>query len=144
MLQRAPPSFTAEFSSTAGKFGIFVNRSWAPHGADRFAPVKNFACFVPLPNTTDRFFNLVRLGFFNNTGLFRMLPGFVIEWGLSGDPALSQVYCNDVTCPHSVPGAAIAQDTYIPGAPLNAQRGTVAYSLMDGGSKGLVNASTEM
>ena len=73
-----------------------------------------------------------------------MLPGFVIEWGLSGNPALSQVYCNDVTCPNFIPGAAIPADSLVPGGPLNAQPGTVAFSLMDGGAKGLVNASTEI
>jgi hypothetical protein len=125
MTQRSPPTFTAQFNTTAGGFAVFVNRTWSPNGADRF-------------------YNLVRLGFFNDTGLFRMLPGFVIEWGLSGSPALSQVYCNDETCPNFVPGAAIPADPLVPGAPLNTQPGTVAYSLMDGGAAGLVNASTEM
>jgi peptidyl-prolyl cis-trans isomerase A (cyclophilin A) len=125
MNQHSPATFTAYFNTTVGGFSVFVNRTWAPHGADRF-------------------YNLVRLGFFNDTGLFRVLPGFVIEWGLSGNPALSQVYCNDVTCPNFVPGAAISPDQRFPGAPLNAQPGTVAYSLMDGGAKGLVNASTEI
>ena len=126
MTQRAPDTFVVVFhtsvrNSSHASFRIFVNRTWSPHGADRF-------------------FNLVRLGFFDKTRFFRVLPGFVVEFGISGDPRISAVYCNDITCPGHAPGATIKPDPLLPGAPSNGQVGSVAYSLMDGG----VNASTEI
>lgn len=132
MTQRAPDVFTAFFNTSivahssssvtdVSTFGIFVNRTWSPHGADRF-------------------FNLVRLGFFNSARFFRVLPGFVVQFGISGDPRLSSVYCNDLTCNASNIGAVILPDPLLPNAPSNGQIGSVSYSLMNGG----VNASTEI
>ena len=126
MTQHAPKTFVATFHTSVNNsnhtsFQVYVNRTWSPHGADRF-------------------FNLVRLGFFDKTRFFRVLPGFVVEFGISGDPRLSAVYCNDLTCPGDAPGATIKPDPLLPSAPSNGQAGSVAYSLMDGG----VNASTEI
>lgn len=124
MLFASPPLFDVSFATSKGNFTMHVDTRWAPHGAQRF-------------------YNLARLGFYDNTRFFRVIDGFVNEFGLSGDPAISARYCNDVTCP-AVAGAALASDTRpLTGAPSNT-RGTVTYSLMDGGNGRLVNASTEI
>jgi cyclophilin family peptidyl-prolyl cis-trans isomerase len=67
---RAPETFNARFETSAGAFTVQVTRAWAPGGADRF-------------------YNLVRNGFFDGTRFFRVVPGFVVQFGLSGDPAIS-------------------------------------------------------
>lgn len=73
MTQEAPSSFRARFETTKGTFVVEVERRLAPRGADRF-------------------YNLVRHGYYNGTKLFRVIPGFVVQWGMSGDPALSTVW----------------------------------------------------
>ena len=52
-------------------FVVTVNRSWAPRGADRF-------------------YNLVKSHFYDNQPIFRVLPGFVAQWGISGNPAVAK------------------------------------------------------
>jgi len=72
---RAPADFKAKFSTTAGDFVVEVHREWAPLGADRF-------------------YNLVRNGYFTNAAFFRVVPGFVVQFGLSADPAVNKVWDN--------------------------------------------------
>ncbi|MGD0938243.1 MAG: peptidylprolyl isomerase [Terracidiphilus sp.] len=72
---KAPAVFRAEFSTTAGDFVIEVHRDWAPLGADRF-------------------YNLVRNGYFTNAAFFRVVPGFVVQFGLSADPAVNRAWFN--------------------------------------------------
>jgi cyclophilin family peptidyl-prolyl cis-trans isomerase len=67
---RAPETYNARFETSAGAFTVQVTRAWAPGGADRF-------------------YNLVKNGFFDGTRFFRVVPGFVVQFGLSGDPAIS-------------------------------------------------------
>src|SRR5216117_1628272 len=66
---QAPDSFRARFSSTKGDFVIEVHRAWAPRGADRF-------------------YNLVRSGFYDGVRFFRVLPGFMAQFGIHGDTAV--------------------------------------------------------
>lgn len=73
MTQEAPATFRARFETTKGTFVVEVERRLAPRG-------------------TDRFYNLVRHGYYNGTKLFRVVPGFVVQWGMSGDPALNKVW----------------------------------------------------
>ena len=73
MKEQAPDQFTALFETSAGNFKIQVTRDWAPRGADRF-------------------YNLVRHGFFDEQRFFRVVPGFVVQWGMSGDPELNKVW----------------------------------------------------
>ncbi len=70
MQAKAPETFNARFETSAGAFTVQVTRAWAPAGADRF-------------------YNLVKNGFFDGTRFFRVVPGFVVQFGLSGDPAIS-------------------------------------------------------
>ena len=70
---KAPAVFKAKFTTTAGDFVVEVHRDWAPLGADRF-------------------YNLVRYGYFTNAAFFRVVPGFVVQFGLSANPAVNKVW----------------------------------------------------
>lgn len=65
--ETAPHKFKAEFETTKGGFEVEVIRSWSPNGADRF-------------------YNLVRIGFFKDVAFFRVLDGFVAQFGIHGSP----------------------------------------------------------
>jgi peptidyl-prolyl cis-trans isomerase A (cyclophilin A) len=69
----APDTFIARFNTSRGDFYVQVVREWAPRGADRF-------------------YNLVRAGFYDGTRFYRVVPGFVVQWGIHGDPAVSEVW----------------------------------------------------
>ena len=66
----APETFKAQFDTTRGKFTIEVTRSLSPNGADRF-------------------YNLVRSGYFKDVAFFRVIPGFMCQFGIHGDPGVS-------------------------------------------------------
>ena len=66
----SPDSFQVKFQTTKGDFTVQVNRAWAPKGADRF-------------------YRLVTEGYFKDVRFFRVLPGFMAQFGLSGNPALN-------------------------------------------------------
>ncbi len=66
----SPDSFRVKFATTKGDFTVDVFRAWAPKGADRF-------------------YRLVNEGYFKDVRFFRVLPGFMAQFGLSGDPALN-------------------------------------------------------
>ncbi len=70
---KAPAVFKAKFTTTAGDFVVEVHRDWAPLGADRF-------------------YNLVRGGYFTNAAFFRVVQGFVVQFGLSADPKVNKVW----------------------------------------------------
>jgi peptidyl-prolyl cis-trans isomerase A (cyclophilin A) len=68
--ESAPPVYKAKFETSKGIFVIEVNRDWAPNGADRF-------------------YNLVKGGFYDNVRFFRVISGFMVQFGISGDPKVS-------------------------------------------------------
>jgi peptidyl-prolyl cis-trans isomerase A (cyclophilin A) len=70
---KAPDTYRVKFVTTRGEFTILVTRSWAPLEADRF-------------------YNLVRAGFYDDTPFFRVVPGFVVQFGISGKPAVSAAW----------------------------------------------------
>jgi peptidyl-prolyl cis-trans isomerase A (cyclophilin A) len=70
---KAPADFKVRFTTSAGDFVVEVHRDWAPLGADRF-------------------YNLVRHGFFTNASFFRVVPGFVVQFGLNADPAVNKAW----------------------------------------------------
>ena len=65
--ETAPDRFRARFQTTAGTFVVDVHRSWAPRGADRF-------------------YNLVRAGFYDGVPFHRVIEGFVADFGIHPDP----------------------------------------------------------
>ena len=75
MNQMAPETYRARFTTTRGDFVIEVTRDWAPNGADRF-------------------YNLVKSGFYDDTRFFRVVYGFMAQWGIHGDPAVAAVWRN--------------------------------------------------
>jgi len=88
---QAPALFTATFKTTKGTFAVEVHRAWAPHGADRF-------------------YNLVKAGFFNGDEFFRVVPGFVVQFGISPYPQVSSAWHaatipDDPTVSHNTAGA---------------------------------------
>jgi peptidyl-prolyl cis-trans isomerase A (cyclophilin A) len=70
---KAPAVFKAKFTTSAGDFVVEVHRDWAPRGADRF-------------------YNLVRNGYFTNASFFRVVRGFVVQFGLNANPAITKVW----------------------------------------------------
>ena len=70
---KAPATYTVVFTTTKGSFDVTVERSLAPRGADRF-------------------YNLVRAHFFDGVRFFRVVPGFVVQFGISGYPAVSSAW----------------------------------------------------
>ena len=71
--QAAPEVFRARFETTKGDFTIEARRAWAPRGADRF-------------------YNLVRTGFFDDSRFFRVRAGYIAQFGIPGDPAIAAVW----------------------------------------------------
>jgi peptidyl-prolyl cis-trans isomerase A (cyclophilin A) len=69
----APPTFVARFETSSGDFLVEVVRDWAPHGADRF-------------------YNLVRSGYYDGVRFFRVVPGFMAQFGIHGDPDVNAVW----------------------------------------------------
>jgi peptidyl-prolyl cis-trans isomerase A (cyclophilin A) len=67
---KAPSVFKAKFTTTKGDFVIEVHRDWSPNGADRF-------------------FNLVKMGFYDDTRFFRAVEGFMVQFGINGDPLVN-------------------------------------------------------
>jgi peptidyl-prolyl cis-trans isomerase A (cyclophilin A) len=68
--EKAPATYKAKFVTTQGDFVVDVTRSLAPLGADRF-------------------YNLVKSGFFDGVKFFRVHPDFVVQFGIHGDPDVS-------------------------------------------------------
>jgi len=73
LAEKAPDTFKVNVDTSRGAFVIEVTRAWAPHGADRF-------------------YNLVRHGFYDQARFFRVIEGFMAQFGIHGDPAVSAVW----------------------------------------------------
>jgi len=71
--ETAPATYKANFDTSAGAIVIEVHRDWAPLGADRF-------------------YNLVKNGFFDNARFFRVVPNFMVQFGMNGDPAVTAAW----------------------------------------------------
>ena len=71
--EQAPPVYKVEFDTSKGPFVIEVHRDWAPNGADRF-------------------YNLVKNGFYDDVRFFRVIEGFMAQFGVNGDPKVSAAW----------------------------------------------------
>ena len=71
--ERSPDSYRVRFVTTKGPFVVQVKRSLAPRGADRF-------------------YELVRIGYFTDVRFFRLVPNFVAQFGIHGDPAVNAMW----------------------------------------------------
>jgi len=91
--EKAPDTFKASFDTTAGAFVVEVHRDWASNGADRF-------------------YNLVKSGFYDGNRFFRVTPMMAV-WGLNGDPAVAKAWLSaripdDQTHKHSNTKGSVA------------------------------------
>jgi peptidyl-prolyl cis-trans isomerase A (cyclophilin A) len=73
--EQAPPVYRVDFSTSKGPFVVEVHRDWAPNGADRF-------------------YNLVKNGFYDDGRFFRVVENFMVQFGINGDPRVSAVWRN--------------------------------------------------
>jgi peptidyl-prolyl cis-trans isomerase A (cyclophilin A) len=71
--EKAPATYKVKFDTSKGTFVVEVHRDWAPNGADRF-------------------YNLVKNGFYNDTRFFRVISGFMVQFGINGNPQISKVW----------------------------------------------------
>jgi peptidyl-prolyl cis-trans isomerase A (cyclophilin A) len=69
--EQAPAKYKVKFETTAGDFVVDVTREWAPVGADRF-------------------YEAVKGGFYDDCRFFRVVPGFMVQFGINGDPATQE------------------------------------------------------
>lgn len=92
---RSPDQYVIRFETSKGPFTVAVTRANAPNGADRLH-------------------ELVRIGYFSGVRFFRMVPGFIVQFGIHGDPAVNKAWSS----------ATIPDDPRrVPNA-----RGTVAFA----------------
>lgn len=71
----APAEYDVKFVTTKGDFVVHVTRAWAPNGADRF-------------------YNLVKHHFYDGVTFYRAVPGFMVQFGLTGNPAVNRAWDN--------------------------------------------------
>src|SRR5580698_3705914 len=71
----APSSYRVKLATTKGDIVIEVDRSWAPRGADRF-------------------YNLVRAGYYTDAAFYRVMPKFMAQWGISARPEVNRAWTN--------------------------------------------------
>ena len=70
LTEKAPATYKVRFDTSKGPFVVQVNRDWAPNGADRF-------------------YNLVKNGFYDDARFFRVINGFMVQFGINKDPRIS-------------------------------------------------------
>ena len=68
---QAPETYKVLFETSKGNFTVEVHREWAPNGADRFH-------------------KLVESGFYDECRFFRVVPDFMVQWGINGDPEVQK------------------------------------------------------
>jgi len=70
LTEKAPATYKVRFDTSKGPFVVEIQRDWAPNGADRF-------------------YNLVKNGFFDDARFFRVISGFMVQFGINKDPKIS-------------------------------------------------------
>ncbi|NKB68760.1 MAG: peptidylprolyl isomerase [Candidatus Latescibacteria bacterium] len=76
MNQTAPDQYKVEFNTSKGRFVLQITRDWSPAGADRF-------------------YSLVKNGFYDETRFFRVMPNFIVQWGISGNPEVGPKWASN-------------------------------------------------
>jgi peptidyl-prolyl cis-trans isomerase A (cyclophilin A) len=94
---KTPEVFRVKFETTAGSFLIEAHRDWSPHGADRF-------------------YQLVRTKYFDDSRFFRVVPGRWVQFGINGNPTLAQqqrhiIIPDDPLKQHNTPGYVAFSNT---------------------------------
>src|SRR5947209_12762528 len=74
-MEHAPDVYQVKFETSKGDFVVQINKKWAPLGAERF-------------------FQLVQSGFYDQARFFRVLPGFMVQFGINADPKTSALWQN--------------------------------------------------
>jgi homoserine O-acetyltransferase len=100
--EAAPDTFAVRVETTRGRFVIEVVRAWAPIGADRF-------------------YHLVRNGFYDDARFHRVVPDFITQWGVSGRPEVDAVWYN-----RGMPDDPVVASNV---------RGTIAYAFTEPGTR---------
>jgi peptidyl-prolyl cis-trans isomerase A (cyclophilin A) len=80
---QAPDSFRVVFETSKGKVVAQVRRKWAPNGVDRF-------------------YELLKLNYFNDARFFRVVPGFIVQFGMHADPKVNAQWMEKVIPDDSV------------------------------------------
>jgi cyclophilin family peptidyl-prolyl cis-trans isomerase len=93
----APEVFRVKFETTAGSFLIEAHRDWSPHGADRF-------------------YELVRTKYYDDSRFFRVVPGRWVQFGINGNPSIAQqqrhiIIPDDPLKQHNTPGFVAFSNT---------------------------------
>lgn len=70
-MKQGPPQYKVKLTTTKGDIVILVHRDWSPLGADHF-------------------YELTKMGFYNGDYFFRALKGFIVQWGINGDPKINK------------------------------------------------------
>jgi peptidyl-prolyl cis-trans isomerase A (cyclophilin A) len=91
MNRRAPDRYRVRLDTTRGAIVLEVHRDWAPHGADRF-------------------YNLVRAGYYDDTRIWRVIAGRWAQFGINGDPRVSSLW-RTRTIPDDPPRASNVRGT---------------------------------
>lgn len=91
----APSEFKASFDTSRGTFLVLVHRDWSPLDADRF-------------------YQLIKIGFFDGARFFRVVPGFIVQFGINGDPRIQEQWHEQ-----NVPDDPVKEKN---------QRGTLAFA----------------
>ena len=89
--RRSPDVWHARFETSQGDFTVEVTREHAPVGADRF-------------------YNLVRLGYYDDTRFHRVSEGYIVQWGLHGDPRVNAAW-KDARIPDDPPHGSNVRGT---------------------------------
>jgi peptidyl-prolyl cis-trans isomerase A (cyclophilin A) len=103
LTEKAPDTYKAKFDTSAGEFVVTVTRAWAPLAADRF-------------------YNLVKNGYYDGNRFFRVVPNFMVQFGINGDPDVQRNWV----------GARMPDD---PGGKKSNARGTITFAHAGPGSR---------
>jgi peptidyl-prolyl cis-trans isomerase A (cyclophilin A) len=90
---KAPDLYRVKFTTSKGDFVVEVHRDWSPLGADRF-------------------YNLVRSGYFTGNAFYRMVPGVLVQFGINPNPAATKAWSaapikDDPRTQHNTPGTIV-------------------------------------